>query len=205
MTGSNDLLVNLFVKLLEKLHVTKSTPTAQNNVSNTVLTPIINPVASTTTVNPHILHVNGQPTQHIVPGQPTGQSTSVGPIGLLGTVTTLPYAFTATTLQDTTHMAWNMDTGDGHSIPVTNTGHSILPTPTKSLHLNNVLITPQIVKNLIYVHQFVRDNNCAIEFDVFGFSGKDFLTCRVLLRCDSTRDLYPVTAPSLIPHAFLVS
>ncbi|GJW65034.1 ribonuclease H-like domain-containing protein, partial [Tanacetum coccineum] len=67
--------------------------------------------------------------------------------------------------------------GDGHSIPVTNTGHSILPTPLKSLRLNNVLITPHI----------------------------DFMTRRVLLRCDSTGDLYPVIAPSLILHAFLVS
>ncbi|GJV66159.1 ribonuclease H-like domain-containing protein [Tanacetum coccineum] len=53
--------------------------------------------------------------------------------------------------------------------------------------------------------QFVRDNNCTIEFDAFGFSVKDFMTCRVLLRCDSTRDLYPVTAPSPSPHFFLVS
>ncbi|GKE22093.1 hypothetical protein Tco_1433605 [Tanacetum coccineum] len=51
--------------------------------------------------------------------------------------------------------------------------------------------------------QFVRDNNCTIEFDTFGFSVKDFMTRRVLLRSDSTRDLYPVTAPSSIPHAFL--
>ncbi|GKD08723.1 ribonuclease H-like domain-containing protein [Tanacetum coccineum] len=57
-------------------------------------------------------------------------------------------------------------------------GHSILPTPFKSLHLNNVLITPHIVKNLIYVRQFVRDNNCTIEFDAFGFSVKDFMTRR---------------------------
>ncbi|GKC21396.1 ribonuclease H-like domain-containing protein [Tanacetum coccineum] len=95
--------------------------------------------------------------------------------------------------------------GDVHSIHITNKGHSILPTPLKSLHLNNVLITPHIVKNLIYVCQFVRDNNCTIEFDAFGFSVKDFMTRRVLLRCDSMGDLYPVTAPSLIPHAFLVS
>nr|GEX99890.1 ribonuclease H-like domain-containing protein [Tanacetum cinerariifolium] len=95
--------------------------------------------------------------------------------------------------------------GDGHYIPVTNTGHSILPTPLKSLHLNNVLITPHIVKNLIYVCQFVRDNNFTIEFDTFGFSIKDFMTRRVLFRCDSTRDFYPITAPSLIPHVFLVS
>ncbi|GJZ34941.1 ribonuclease H-like domain-containing protein [Tanacetum coccineum] len=146
--------------------------------------------------------------------------------------TTLPYAFTTGTLHDPATGAWNMDTGasshlnnsvdslseifnkcmypsisvgDGHSIPVTNTGHSILPTPFKSLHLNNVLITPHIVKNLIYVRQFVRDNNCTIEFDAFGFSVKDFMTRRVLLRCDSTGDLYPVTAPSPIPHVFLVS
>nr|GEU65354.1 ribonuclease H-like domain-containing protein [Tanacetum cinerariifolium] len=32
-----------------------------------------------------------------------------------------------------------------------------------------------------------------------------FLDASVLLRCDSTRDLYPVTAPSPTPHAFLVS
>nr|GEW28055.1 ribonuclease H-like domain-containing protein [Tanacetum cinerariifolium] len=34
---------------------------------------------------------------------------------------------------------------------------------------------------------------------------QDFLTRRVLFRCDSTGDYYPVTDPSPIPHAFLVS
>jgi transposase InsO family protein len=34
---------------------------------------------------------------------------------------------------------------------------------------------------------------------------KDFLTRRVLFRCDSTGDLYPVTKPSPIPQAFLTS
>ncbi|GJZ09208.1 ribonuclease H-like domain-containing protein [Tanacetum coccineum] len=149
-----------------------------------------------------------------------------------GHETILPHTFSTMSLHDPASGTWNMDTGasshlnnsitslstvfntcmypsisvgDGHSIPVTNTGHSILPTPFKSLHLNNVLITPHIVKNLIYVRQFVRDNNCTIEFDAFGFSVKDFMTRRVFLRCDSTGDLYPVTAPSPIPHAFLVS
>ncbi|GKE24095.1 hypothetical protein Tco_1435607 [Tanacetum coccineum] len=64
--------------------------------------------------------------------------------------------------------------GDGKSIPVTNTGHSTLPTPYRPLHLNNVLITPNIVENLISVRQFVRDNKCTIEFDEFGFSVKDY-------------------------------
>nr|GEV74228.1 ribonuclease H-like domain-containing protein [Tanacetum cinerariifolium] len=35
-------------------------------------------------------------------------------------------------------------------------------------------------------NEFVRDNSCTIEFDTFGFSFKDFMTRRVLLRCDST-------------------
>ncbi|GKE76298.1 ribonuclease H-like domain-containing protein, partial [Tanacetum coccineum] len=93
--------------------------------------------------------------------------------------------------------------GDGKSIPVTNTGHSTLPTPYRTLHLNNVLITPNIVKNLIYVRQFVRENKCTIEFDEFGFFVKDFWTRQILIRCDSTGDHYPVTSPSY-PQAFLV-
>ncbi|GJS17193.1 ribonuclease H-like domain-containing protein [Tanacetum coccineum] len=165
---------------------------------------------------------------------PTGsfQTFTTPTSGYTGQKTSLPHAFAAGTLHDQTTGAWNMDTcasshlnnsvnglseifntcmylsvsvGDGYSIPVTNTGHSILPTPTRSLHLKNILITPHIVKNLISIRQFVRDNNCTIKFDAFGFSVKYFLTRRVLLRCDSTGDLYPVTAPSPIPHAFLVS
>ncbi|GKC60776.1 hypothetical protein Tco_1088374 [Tanacetum coccineum] len=36
------------------------------------------------------------------------------------------------------------------------------------------------------------------------FFVKDFITRQVVLRYDRTGDLYPVTAPSLIPHVFLV-
>ncbi|GJY16284.1 ribonuclease H-like domain-containing protein [Tanacetum coccineum] len=68
-------------------------------------------------------------------------------------------------------------------------------------------LRPRLFKTRLVVRrtwtQFVRDNNCTIEFDAFGFSVKDFTTRRVLLRCDSIGDLYPVTAPSPIPHAFL--
>ncbi|GKD62025.1 ribonuclease H-like domain-containing protein [Tanacetum coccineum] len=50
---------------------------------------------------------------------------------------------------------------------------------------------------------FTRDDNCTVELDAFGFSVKDFLTRHILLRCDSSGDLYPVTQPSLTPHALL--
>nr|GEU65818.1 ribonuclease H-like domain-containing protein [Tanacetum cinerariifolium] len=93
--------------------------------------------------------------------------------------------------------------GDDKTIPVTNTGHSILPTLHHPLHLHNVLVTPNIIKNLISVCQFTRDNNCTIEFDAFGFSVKDFLTCHILLRCNSSGDLYPVTQPSFLPSTLM--
>nr|GEW95363.1 ribonuclease H-like domain-containing protein [Tanacetum cinerariifolium] len=49
----------------------------------------------------------------------------------------------------------------------------------------------------------LQDNDCTIKFDAFGFSVKEFLTRHILLRCDSSGDLYPVTKPSTIPTAFV--
>ncbi|GJY71096.1 ribonuclease H-like domain-containing protein [Tanacetum coccineum] len=87
--------------------------------------------------------------------------------------------------------------GNGNSIPVTHTGHSFLHTSHKPLHLNYILVTPHIIKNLISVCQFTRDNDISVEFDAYGFSVKDYQTGQLLLRCDSTRDLYPVTQEPL--------
>ncbi|GJX78848.1 ribonuclease H-like domain-containing protein [Tanacetum coccineum] len=152
-------------------------------------------------------------------------NTSVGILG--ATRYRLPQALSAMTIQD---LAWLMDTGesshlnshtsnlnivynkslypsvcvgDGKSIPVTNTDHSILPTLNRPLYIHNVLVTPNIIRNLISIRQFTRDNNCTVEFDAFGFSVKDFLTRHILLICDSSGDLYPVTQPSPTPHALL--
>ncbi|GJZ59489.1 ribonuclease H-like domain-containing protein, partial [Tanacetum coccineum] len=222
MTGptTNELLVKLLAQLgtLGLNNIVPSTPVTYH----AGLTPYVGP----TTVGPSsgLVYPPGFPS-------PTKPDATV-PIMNTSKATILTHAFTVGTLHDPACDAWNMDTGagshlnnpvnslseifntcmypsisvgDGHSIPITNTGHSILPMPLKSLHLNNVLITPHIVKNLIYVCQFVCDNNYTIEFDTFGFSIKDFMTRQVLLRCDSTRDLYPITPPSPIPHVFLVS
>nr|GEZ51568.1 ribonuclease H-like domain-containing protein [Tanacetum cinerariifolium] len=135
--------------------------------------------------------------------------------------TMLPHAFHIMTLQN---LNWNIDTGasshlakntgiltsfsnssmylsvfvgNGHSIPVTHTGHSFLHTSSKPFHLNHILVTPHIIKNLISVRQFTRDNDVSIEFGAYGFSVKDYRTGRLLLHCDSTGDLYPVTQQPL--------
>ncbi|GJY42369.1 ribonuclease H-like domain-containing protein [Tanacetum coccineum] len=93
--------------------------------------------------------------------------------------------------------------GNGNSIPVTNTGHSMLPTLNRPLDLHNVLVTPNIIKNLIYVRQFTRDNSFSIEFDPFGFTVKDLWTRHLLLRCNSKGDLYPVLPHTSSPIALL--
>jgi hypothetical protein len=51
--------------------------------------------------------------------------------------------------------------GDGSLLPVFGTGSTKLP---HSLFLNNILVSPQIIKNLISVRQFTIDNNCSVEF-----------------------------------------
>ena len=86
--------------------------------------------------------------------------------------------------------------GDESLIPVTTISHTTLPLPNtySTLTFQNVLITPSIIKNLIYVHSFVRKNDCFIEFDSFGFYVMDFCTKQILIRFDSTGDLYPVTS-----------
>ncbi|GKC18434.1 hypothetical protein Tco_1020584, partial [Tanacetum coccineum] len=130
---------------------------------------------------------------------------------------TPPHAFHTMTLQNPN---WNIDTGasshladntsiltscsyssiypsvfvgNGHSIPVTHNRHSFLHTSSKPLHLNHILVTPHIIKNLISVRQFTHDNDVSVEFDVYDFSVKDYQTGRILLRCDSTGELYTVT------------
>ncbi|MCH85036.1 hypothetical protein A2U01_0005877 [Trifolium medium] len=96
------------------------------------------------------------------------------------------------------HLNQKQIVGSGQGIPIQGSGHTTLPTSHnhKPLHLNHVLHTPQIIKNLIYVRQLTTDNNVSISFDPFGFSVIDFRTGTPLMRCDSLGDLYPVTSPS---------
>ena len=83
----------------------------------------------------------------------------------------------------------NIVVGDGSLVPVTSTGTAHLP---HNLHLNNVLIAPNLIKNLISVRQFTIDNNCSVEFDPFGCSVKDLPTRSEIVRCNSSGPLYPL-------------
>jgi hypothetical protein len=72
--------------------------------------------------------------------------------------------------------------------------NSTLPGSTSSFSLRNVLVVPSLVRNLLSVRQFTRDNHCTIEFDAFGFSVKDLQTRCVILRSNSSDGLYAVPA-----------
>ena len=84
--------------------------------------------------------------------------------------------------------------GDGSSLPVTHYGTTQIPTTASPLVLDNILISPSLIKNLISVRALTRDNPITIEFDKFGFSVKDLYTKTVILCSDSAGDLYPLQA-----------
>jgi hypothetical protein len=63
--------------------------------------------------------------------------------------------------------------GNGVSLPISTTGHTTLSTPHHTFRLNNVLVVPHIIKNLLSTRQFTIDNSCSVEYDPFGFSIKD--------------------------------
>jgi hypothetical protein len=77
----------------------------------------------------------------------------------------------------------------GPILPITSVGDALLLGP---FYLNNVLVIPDIMKNLLSVRQFNIDNLCSIEFDPFGFSVKDLATRNVITRCNSSRLLYTI-------------
>jgi len=96
--------------------------------------------------------------------------------------------------------------GNGQSIPIHRRGTSVIQIADRPFRLDNVLVAPQLTRNLLSVRQLTRDNNCSIEFDASGFSVKDLQTKTVLLRCNSNGDLY--TIPHHMPprcHVAIVS
>uniref|UniRef100_A0A0A9AQB4 Integrase catalytic domain-containing protein n=1 Tax=Arundo donax TaxID=35708 RepID=A0A0A9AQB4_ARUDO len=94
--------------------------------------------------------------------------------------------------------------GNGALLPVTSSGTAHLP---NSLCLNNVLVSPRLIKNLISVRQFTSDNNCSVEFDPSGCSVKDLQSQKVITRCNSSGPLYPLrpSGASPLPAAHLAT
>jgi hypothetical protein len=80
--------------------------------------------------------------------------------------------------------------GNVSRFPILGTGYTHLRAPPVNFLLASVLHTPSLVSNLISVRKFTRDNCCSVEFDPFGFSVKDLINQTLLLRSNSSGDLY---------------
>jgi hypothetical protein len=83
--------------------------------------------------------------------------------------------------------------GNGSTLPVTSIGDSVIPRP---FYLNNILLAPDIVQNLLFVRRFTTDNWCSMEFDPFDLSVKDLTTRNVIARSNSSSPLYTIHLPS---------
>lgn len=94
---------------------------------------------------------------------------------------------------------------NGAHLPVIAVGNAHLP--PRPFYLNHILLSPNIVQNLISMRQFTRDNLCSIEFDPLGFSLKDLRTKVVILRCNNSGDLYCFSGSHIdtTPMVFTVS
>lgn len=66
--------------------------------------------------------------------------------------------------------------GDGSPSLVTHVSHALLTIPNLPLHLNNILVVPNLICNVVSIHQLVSDILCSIEFDMLGFFIKDLGT-----------------------------
>jgi hypothetical protein len=91
--------------------------------------------------------------------------------------------------------------GDGSFLPITGAGSTHIPSLTRPLHLQQVLVSPCLIANLISVRKFTTNNWVSVEFDPFGLSIKDFQTKTEMLRCNNTGKLYPVFP--LAPQALM--
>lgn len=94
------------------------------------------------------------------------------------------------------HGGDQIHTASGTGMDITHVGKSIVKTPVKDLHLNNVLHVPHASKNLVFVHRFALHNNVLIIFYPYSFVIKDLAMRRVILRGKCEGGLYPLISSS---------
>lgn len=87
-------------------------------------------------------------------------------------------------------------TASSAGMSISHIGHSIVHTPSRNLHLKNILHVPKASKNLVSVHRLASDISAFLEFHSDFFLIKDQATKKTLLRGRCHQGLYPMpTAP----------
>ncbi|CAE6075150.1 unnamed protein product [Arabidopsis arenosa] len=79
---------------------------------------------------------------------------------------------------------------DGSGLPISHTGSALLPTPSRSLALKDILYVPNVSKNLISVYRMCNTNKVSVEFFPAHFQVKDLSTGAKLLQGRTRNELY---------------
>lgn len=85
---------------------------------------------------------------------------------------------------------------NGAGMSIKHIGHSVISSPSRRLHLNNILHVPQAKKNLISAHCLVDDNFIFLEFHSKYFLVKDRATRNTILKGSRHQGLYVLPSPS---------
>ncbi|WVZ51377.1 hypothetical protein U9M48_002529 [Paspalum notatum var. saurae] len=83
-------------------------------------------------------------------------------------------------------------TASGAGMKISHIGHSVVKTPTRNLHLNDVLYVPKASKNLVSIHRLASNNSAFLEFHPDYFFIKDQATKKTLLKGCCHNGLYPL-------------
>ncbi|KAI0511944.1 hypothetical protein KFK09_012578 [Dendrobium nobile] len=95
--------------------------------------------------------------------------------------------------------------GNGYQLPIQNSGKGILPTPTGTLYLQNLLHVPNLSFNLISIYRLTNDNKCTVKFSANGFCIQDSTTGQTLLRGPCVNGLYPIRSTATTANLALFS
>ena len=92
--------------------------------------------------------------------------------------------------------------GDGSGLQITHTGSVSLPTNLKPLSLKNILLVPNIHKNLLSVYKLCNNNKVFVEFFPSHFQVKDLNSGARLLQGRTNKELYEWPAVQSPPSSF---
>ena len=133
------------------------------------------------------------------------------------TADNLPQSFAAMKLSDIQDSAWHPDTGatdhmtgnagnlhsltpytgndgvmvgNGNILPITHIGKATVGSGDSSIPLNDVLLVPDIKKDLLSISKLTSDYPLKFEFDGPGFVIKDRITQRIVARGRKQKGLY---------------
>jgi len=96
------------------------------------------------------------------------------------------------TIRDKYNGRDQVHTANGSGMRISNIGHLVLRTPSKDLHLKNVLRVPSANKSLVSVHKLARDNHAILEFHLDFFFIKYLRTKKIFHQGRSRGGLSPL-------------